>query len=57
MADRRRERDGPEGERGTRPGDPAAELEAALDELEVRFLLDPETTFETSIDPERGAEQ
>lgn len=57
MADRRRERDGPDGERGTRPGDPAAELEAALDELEVRFLLDPDTTFDTSIDPEPGPEQ
>ena len=57
MAHRRREGGGPDGERRTRPGDPATELEAALDELEVRFLLDPETTFDTSIDTEPRPQQ
>jgi hypothetical protein len=57
MTLRRREGGGPDGERGTRPADPAAELEAVLDELEVRFLLDPDTTFETTVDPEPGPRQ
>jgi hypothetical protein len=61
MADRRREGGSPGGERGTRPGTPAAELEAVLDELEVRFLLDPDTTFEATlgavVDPEPGRHQ
>lgn len=34
---------------GVSPG--AAEVEAALDELEVRFLLDPDTTFDTDPGP------
>lgn len=57
MAQRRSEGRGADGEHGTRPADPAAELEAVLDELEVRFLLDPDTTFDTSVDTEARPQQ
>ncbi|HET7654208.1 MAG TPA: hypothetical protein VFK42_14310 [Acidimicrobiales bacterium] len=57
MAHRRREGGGPDSDRSTRPADPAAELEAVLDELEVRFLLDPDTTFETTVDTDARPQQ
>jgi hypothetical protein len=57
MAQRRSEGGGPDNERGTRNGDPAAQLEAALDELEVRFLLDPDTTFDPGADTEPRPQQ
>lgn len=33
---------------------PSEDVRAVLDELEVRFLLDPETTFGPDLGPEPG---
>lgn len=58
MALRRMEGGGPDSDRRTLPHrDPAAELEAVLDELEVRFLLDPDTRFDTTFDSDATAQQ